>query len=350
MNILIYGVGAVGCYLGGKLAQAGQRVTLLGRASLQQAIEEQGLTLSIAGEEQNLRQIDVVSGIEDAFKAGKTYDWLAFTMKAYDTVPAILELKNAGIDNIPIVSFQNGIGNEETLRSAFGPDYIAAATLTTPVSMPRPGSVIEEKQRGIAIASDSPAAHMIIEAFRATDLNLLVTADSRSLKWSKLLTNIIGNATAAILDMPPGEIYRDNDLFRVEYAALKEVLIVMQLQHIPVIDLPGTPVRLLAQAIRWLPASLLRRLLQQQVAGGRGSKLPSLQAALHAGATRTEIAWLNGAVVQAADNLKRYAPVNHALALTLADIITERTLWETYRHKPEMLLAAVRVAQSSFSV
>ena len=87
MNILIYGAGAVGCYLGGKLAQAGQHVTLLGRAALQQAVEKQGLRLHIAGEKQLLRQIEVVSDIDEAFNAGKSYDWVALRPRCYLSYP-----------------------------------------------------------------------------------------------------------------------------------------------------------------------------------------------------------------------------------------------------------------------
>jgi len=47
------------------------------------------------------------------------------------------------------------------------------------------------------------------------------------MKWSKLLANLIANATGAILDMDPDAIYADRRLFGVERRQLLETLAVM---------------------------------------------------------------------------------------------------------------------------
>lgn len=345
MRILIYGAGAVGCYLGGHLALAGHTVTLLGREPLKAAIEDSGLILHQADGSTSI--VDSITAETDPATAlrGLAYDWIAFTMQAYDTVPAIFELQAVEPSPPPIVCFQNGIGNEESLRSAFGPDAVVAATLTSPVSMPTPGVVVEEKARGIGLASDSPAAAQVEAALRGADLPAKMVSRSDVLKWSKLLLNMVGNATAAILDMPPGEIFASPLLFGIEWAALREALYIMDLSDIPVINLPGAAARTLSLAIRFVPQPLLRPLLRQRVETGRGDKLPSLLKALRAGQRRTEVTWLNGAVVQAADQLKRLAPINHALALTVADIAARRVDWDVYRRNPEALLTIIRAAQ-----
>lgn len=345
MRVLIYGAGAVGCCLGGHLALAGHDVTLLGRPGLADAIGREGLRLQSGGQYQSVRSVQAVSSAEAAVSGGAVYDWIAFTMKAYDTVPAIFELQSCLGQPPPIISFQNGLGNEESLRDAFGPDRVASGTLTTAVSMPEPGLVVEERRRGLAIAADSPHAAAIMSAFSTTDLQPQPVPSTESLKWSKLLLNIMGNATAAILDLSPREMYRDRRLFAVECGALVEALALMDWLHIPVIDLPGAPVRGLAFAIRHLPPFLSRLLLARRIAAGRGNKMPSLQAALRAGQRKTEVAWLNGAVAQAADRLERIAPINHALALIVSDIAAGRSPWDMYRHRPDMLLAAIRATR-----
>ncbi|CAM2970767.1 2-dehydropantoate 2-reductase [Burkholderia ubonensis] len=45
-RICVVGAGAPGCYVGGRLAAAGQPVTLIGRARIGDAIRNHGLTLS----------------------------------------------------------------------------------------------------------------------------------------------------------------------------------------------------------------------------------------------------------------------------------------------------------------
>jgi 2-dehydropantoate 2-reductase len=343
MRILIYGAGAVGCYLGWHLASGGNTVTLLGREPIVDAIRKNGLFLQT---HQGGRRLDTLNALSDPNLAlSQEYDWIAFTMKAYATVSAIYELQTYLPDPPPIVCFQNGVGNEESLRSAFGADRVVAATMTTPVSMPQPGVVMEERPRGIAIALDVPPASMVEAAFQTTKLVVRRVDNTPVLKWSKLLLNMLGNATSAILDMLPGEIFKSPSLFKVEWDALKEAVTMMRLQGLEPVNLPGVPARLLAHASDWIHPAVLRPLLQRQIASGRGHKAPSLLAALRAGAHQTEVAWLNGAVVQAADRLKRLAPVNHALALIVSDIASGRTPWDMYRRRPEMLLTAVRAAQ-----
>ncbi len=342
MRILIYGAGAVGSYLGGHLALAGHEVTLLGRSSMADAVRAHGLRLRLIDGEHTVRSIEAVDTPDEALS--RPHDLIAFTMKAYDTVTAIFEIQQRLTDVPPIVSFQNGIGAEDSLRAAFGTEQVIAGTLTTPVSLAEPGLVVEERRRGVAIASSVPAATAVESALRVTGLKLVVLRNAEALKWSKLLLNLIGNATCAILDMTPGEVFSDRRLFQVEYQALREALDIMSLQHIPVVNLPGAPARTLALAIRALPSALLRALLHKQVSGGRGAKMPSLQASLHNGQRRTEVAWLNGAIVRGAEAVQRYAPVNHALALTLSDIAAGRIPWESYRRQPEMLLTAVSAA------
>jgi 2-dehydropantoate 2-reductase len=111
-----------------------------------------------------------------------------------------------------------------------------------------------------------------------------------------------------------------------------------------VVDFPNYPVRLLAWAIEYLPAQVLRPLLRRLVASGRGGKKPSLQMDLAGGRQRSEVRFLNGAVSVRAEQLGLPAPVNRVLLDTLMGIAAGRTPWEEFRHRPERLLAAIRSA------
>lgn len=347
MRVLIFGAGAVGCYIGGHLALAGHDVTLLGREALVSAVTSRGLRLRLAAGEHTISTIGVASTLSQVLDLGGDFDWIAFTMKAYDTAPAIFDLQAAASKPPPIVSFQNGVGNEETLRSASGETPVIAGTLTTAVSMPEPGLVVEEKPRGLALATDSASWQLVAEALAATNLTSVEVPSTPSLKWSKLLLNILANATTAILDMPVSEILSNTQIFSVEREAFLEALAIMRLMNVEVSNLPGAPVRALALAMRWLPPPLLRAILADQIGGGRGGKMPSLHQALKRGQRRTEAAWLNGAVAAAADSLHRLAPVNHALALLVSDIAGGRVPWEMYRHNPAMLMTTIQVARGA---
>jgi len=51
------------------------------------------------------------------------------------------------------------------------------------------------------------------------------------MKWSKMLTNLPANATAAILDMTPAEVFSHPSLFQLEMRMLREALAVMRLKE-----------------------------------------------------------------------------------------------------------------------
>ena len=350
MRILVFGAGAVGCYIGAQLALAAHSVTLLGRERVTLPIREHGLTIRPADRRAQpiaVRDILTATSFDEALLASPDFDLALFTMKAYDTAQAAEEFQRHLAGRTPIVCMQNGVGNESLIESVLGAGRVVAGAMTTAVTMGAQGAVVEETERGIGLAADSPSYPAALAAFAPTKLRIGTVRATASLKWSKLLTNLICNATSAILDMPPAQIMSSRELFAVEVLALRETLLIMKLLGIPVADLPGAPATLLATLLRSMPLAVLQPLLRAQFASARGDKLPSLAVALRAHQSRTEVAWLNGAVAQAARSAHRLAPINHALALLVSDIASGRVPWEMYRHNPTTLLAAVHAAQGN---
>jgi 2-dehydropantoate 2-reductase len=159
------------------------------------------------------------------------------------------------------------------------------------------------------------------------------------MKWSKMLTNLLANASSAILDMSPRDIFNHPGLYRLEITQLREALAVMHAQHIRVVDLPGTPVRALSLAVTSLPPSISRSLLQSNLGKGRGKKMPSLHIDLHSGSSRSEVNWLNGAVVRYGEALGMMTPVNRALNEILSGMIANTITPESFRRQPDKLIA-----------
>jgi 2-dehydropantoate 2-reductase len=111
----------------------------------------------------------------------------------------------------------------------------------------------------------------------------------------------------------------------------------MEAQHIRVVDLPGTPVRALALGIR-LPAWLSNPLIKRAVGRGRGDKMPSFHIDLHSRTGKSEVDYLNGAVVRHAERLGMAAPVNRLLTDTLLALTQGSLSLDEYSHQPEKLL------------
>jgi 2-dehydropantoate 2-reductase len=126
--------------------------------------------------------------------------------------------------------------------------------------------------------------------------------------------------------------------------ALRECLKVMEAQGIPVVDLPGTPVRMLRFGTR-LPFWLSRPLLGRAAGTGRGGKMPSFHIDLHSGRGKSEVEYLHGAVVRAGERLGIPTPANRVLRDTLMALTRGEIPLEEFAGQPQKLVKLVKAAQ-----
>jgi len=339
MRFLVYGTGAVGGYLGARLARAGHPVTFLARPSAAEAIRRAGLRLEGGEQAQVVTGCEVLTELPAAF-ALPTDGAVLLTVKAYDCEAAAEALRRPGGGASPVVCLLNGIGNEETLSAAIGAERVVPATLTTAVSAPAPGVVRIERERGLGLGR-APASERLAQAFREAGVPARVYDDGASMKWSKVPTNIVANASSAILGWTAGDVMRHAGLYRLEVEALREVFRVMRRLGLRPVDLPGVPVRWMARGLA-LPAWATQRWLGGTVARGRGGKKPSFH--FDIGRGRTEARWLNGAVVDAGRRVGVATPANQMLLKTLLDLVESRDDPMAWRDRPERLLRAAAEA------
>jgi 2-dehydropantoate 2-reductase len=348
LNIIVIGAGAIGGWLGGRLALHGHRVTLLGRPPLARAVHSRGLQILWPEPGQDRRQQATLTGIDVATSlaeagSGGPFDLALFTVKTYDTAATIEQMQAADLGQPAILSFQNGVRSEQALSNAFGAGRIIAGTLLNPISTLEPGTLLLEKwQGGIGLAAVDPDGDLEpwAAAFRAV-LRTRIYRDYQAMKWSKLVLNLIGNASAAILDMSTVDVFADPRLFHLEVEMLREAVAVMRHSGLKPVGLPGYPVPLLARGLRWAPNFLLAPIMRKLVSGGRGDKPPSLLLELRRGRNRSEISDLNGAVVRAGNEAGVPTPVNHALTEIMSRLVKGRVSWDSIRHQPGVLLAVV---------
>ena len=338
LRLLFLGAGAIGTYVGGSLAVAGHKVTFSEQPDAAAVIRTQGLRLTRAGRTVPVRDFAIHDSAEEALAAGP-YDVCVFALKSFDTESALEGLLATGAPVPPVLSLQNGVDNEPVIAAKLGANRVITGTVTTAVGKPGTGQVVEEKRRGIGIALDHPLGRRLVAALNDANLNGVGYPSPGPMKWSKLLTNLIGNATSAILDEPVGALFADPRTYEVEIAVLRECLAVMDaLGHKPV-DLPGTPVKALAVGASKLPRFVARPLLSRILGGSRGDKMPSFHIDLHGGRGRTEVRYLNGAVVRYGAEHGVPTPVNAVLTDTLEALSSGAQSVEAYRHNADALLA-----------
>jgi 2-dehydropantoate 2-reductase len=273
--------------------------------------------------------------------ADEPFDLGSLTVKAYDTTEAAVQVEPLARRGVPILVLQNGVGGEEMAAEVLGEATILSAVITLSVEVLEPGLVrLATTRGGIGLAPTAPGQSVaeLAGVFREAGFRTSVYGDHQAMKWSKLLLNIVANASPAILDMFPDEVFADSRLFALEQTAFREAAAVMRALGLRPVSLPGYPAPLFAWAICSLPVWLLRPILRRVIVSGRGGKMPSLHMDLSRGKGKSEVEYLNGAVVRYAQELGLDVPVNRALHSVLMGIVKGEIPWEEYRGQPERLL------------
>ncbi|NWG33489.1 MAG: 2-dehydropantoate 2-reductase [Chloroflexi bacterium] len=354
LQALTFGAGAIGTYIGGSLALAGHQVVFVEQPRVVEELRQRGmrldLTLDARRKTKDAHRLDssafvVVASLEEALRYGP-FDLALFALKSFDTAAALEGIKPFADKMPPILCLSNGVANEPAIAEVLGADRVLYGTVTSAVGRRGAGDIVLEKLRGVGIARGHALSEKLNDAFNKAFLNSRLYDDAASMKWSKMLTNLIANPASAILDMTAAQVFAHKDLYRIEIEMLKECLAVMQAQGLQVVDLPGTPVRALAWATK-LPLWLSKPFLARAAGAGRGAKMPSFHIDLYAGRGKSEVDYLHGEVVRAGRQYNVPTPVNQLLTETLMALTRGEIPLEEFAHKPEKLLSKVEGYKSN---
>lgn len=348
MEILVFGAGAVGGYLGARLAYSDHNVTLVSRRPMAEAVKRNGLTI-IGKDLQIATQPAIVPTLRLAYEANPQYDLILVTVKAYDAQAALYEMVAFCPSAPRVLTLQNGIGIEDLFVNEFGAANVIAGSLTTPLSHETTNTIVVEKSdRGLALAPTEAKADISewVSLFSDAGIETVGLKDYQAMKWSKALLNMIGNASSAILNRHPKLIYGYSPTFEIEMNMLKEALAVMKAKKLKVVDLPGAPTTRLSLGIKRLPKSLFKPILTNIISSGRGNKMPSFHIDLVSGREQNEVTYHNGAVAEMGKTLGIHTPVNLALYEILTKLARKEIDFQEYNGRPKKLVATVKQYQA----
>ena len=341
-RFLCFGVGATGIYLGAKLLEQGHEVVFVDRPENVEMLANSGLDLTLpSGEEIRIYRINVVATIEEALTQGP-YEAAIFAVKGYDTDRVLKYLGQYQVAMPAFICLQNGIGNEARLVHVFGPEKVIPGVMTTSINRTAPGKAIVLHERGIGLSGQHTLISAILEVFRQAGINARYYRNAANMKWSKLILNLMTNASCAILQMTPAEIIADPELRKVEVLAIREGLQVMEEQNFRLVNLPAYPLRWLNLLVReGVPPALRDPILVRMVNNSWGDQMPLLARDLRPGRYESEVEKLNGAVVRHALQSGMEVPVNQALHAMLTRIVWGIDSPQKYDHNKELYLATI---------
>ncbi len=340
LQVLCIGMGAIGTYIGGSLAASGVKVTFTERSETIALLQNKGLKIQTPAGKLSVADITMYPSLREAIAAGE-YDVALLAVKSFDT-QSVLDEISPFADRFPtVLCLQNGVENEPLIASLLGDEKVIGASIGTAVGKNGPGDVWVEKMRGIGIENGHPLSARLIAAFDAAGLNAKGYPRRADLKWSKMLSNLLGNATSAILNWTPAQVFADKRIYAIEVAQVRETLAVMKAQGIRLVNLPGTPIALLIEVIDKMPTFISQPISYRGMGKGRGQKMPSFHIDLYLGQKRSEVTYLNGAVVRFAEKFGIPAPVNRVLTSTLEKLACGEWQKEEFANQPEKLIQLI---------
>ncbi len=341
-RFLVFGAGAIGTYIGGSLAMHGHQVLFLEKEGDIPRLKQQGLHMTLGDNDHHITRADFASGLEILSK--RTFELAILALKTYHLDAILPELIDQKDHLPPLLCLQNGVNSEKKLARALGDHAVIPGTVTSAVDRLGKGRIVVQRSRGMGIARSHPKSNEFQKIFKEAGLNCIVYAKADGMKWSKLIINLLGNASSAILDLTPSAIYAHPDLYQVELEQIREALRVMGKQRIPTVKLPGIPVNLLAAVVRTLPGAISQPLLSSIIGKGRGEKMPSFHIDLYSGKGLSEIEDLNGAVVQAGERCGVPTPINRFLTSRLMGLISGEFPLKRYHNNVDLFLKDLRTS------
>ncbi|MCG7532789.1 2-dehydropantoate 2-reductase [Psychrobium sp. MM17-31] len=308
LNIVIVGAGSIGCYLGGCLIAAGAEVTLVGRERMRQQIAEHGLRVTDwQGRDSNLSSEQVsysldMSSLQDA-------DVILVTVKSGDTRTVAQEIEVHASPQALVVSLQNGVSNVDVLKEYLPKFNVLAAMVPFNVLSKGDGHFHCGTEGSLALADPDNLSQLLIDALATAQLSVDTYDDLTNVQWTKLLLNL-NNAINALSGIPLLE-QLSNRAYRLILAqAISEALAVYRAAGI-------TPVKSGKVIPQIIPHVLsLPTWLYKIVASSMLKIDPTARSSMYEDfvlGRKTEIDYLNGAIVKLAQQQGLNAPVNSAV-------------------------------------
>jgi 2-dehydropantoate 2-reductase len=217
MKICIFGAGAIGGYMGAKLAQAGADVSLVARGPHLAAMQANGLTLI----EDGTRTTHKVTASDTPADLGPQ-DYVIVTLKAHSVPPVVPAMQPLIGDHTTIVSGVNGVPwwyfhgiggplNDTRLTTVdpgdaqwngFGPDRVLGCVVYPAAEVSEPGVIHHIEGNRFSLGepdgSKSERAIALSQALTAAGLKAPVRPRIRDEIWVKLWGNLSFNPISAL--------------------------------------------------------------------------------------------------------------------------------------------------------
>lgn len=303
----IVGAGSIGCYLGAHLCQdAALDVKFFGRETMALELAAHGLSVTSFNHQAYYAQpVAFFSSLNSLIEC----DIVLLTVKATALVPMLAQLQRFLRPEVPLIAMQNGIGIGEMLTQDLA-NPVLRAIVPFNVVKNNAGQFHRATSGDIILQrSQLEVVNYVVSVFNRLQLKIELCDDIISAEYGKLLLNL-NNALNAISGLPLQQQLLDRNFRSLLSYAMQEWLAICERIGIKPAAYTRVPNALLPWLLR-LPTPLFTVLAKSMLTmdtQARSSMWDDIQAK-----KRTEIMFLNGAVVRLGQLYQIPTPVNTLL-------------------------------------
>jgi 2-dehydropantoate 2-reductase len=234
-RVAIFGSGAVGSYLGTRLAKAGADVHLIARGDHLEAIRERGLTLLTPEGSETFE----FAATGDPAEIGPV-DVVVFGVKSYDTESAAARLAPLIGDETVVLSIQNSVINEAKIATVVGEDHVLGAAAYILAAIEAPG-VVRSGPCRLVIGELRPGppserTRSLATLFEQGGVHATAVDDVRVAKWEKYVLLVAFSAVSAGTQLPLGDIKRSDAAVEMLRGVMQEAFDVGRAIGVPLAD------------------------------------------------------------------------------------------------------------------
>jgi 2-dehydropantoate 2-reductase len=235
MRIAIMGAGGIGCYVGARLAAAGQDVAFIARGRQLDALKTKGLTLKSPLGDVALKK---VTATNEPSEIGPV-DVVLMAVKLYDLKSAAEAARPLVGPKTMVVPVQNGVTAHEELAAALGRPAVVGGLVFMSCFVVEPGVAVHKSQVhglyfGELDGTLSPRVAALRDAGVAAGIDARATSTILVELWNKYILLCGFSAVSTLSRQPVGPILADPDLRAFLTQAIHEVADVARAKRIGV--------------------------------------------------------------------------------------------------------------------
>ncbi|WP_335967313.1 2-dehydropantoate 2-reductase [Galbibacter sp. PAP.153] len=233
MNILIYGIGGVGGYFGGKLANTKHHVSFIARGGHLKAIQEKGLFVkSFLGDFKATPDLAT-----DRLTNIPTPDLILMGVKSWQLEQAAKELAPHISNGTLVLPLQNGVNNPEKLMTSIPEDQILNGFCNLISFIEAPGIICHQAFRPTLSMGEldnqrTDRIERIHAVFLEAGVESKIPEDIHREQWKKFMFITTISAIGGLTRSTIGEMRSSPYLYQMMRDTAFEILKVAQAKHI----------------------------------------------------------------------------------------------------------------------